>query len=186
MCGMKGMKWKKGMAVFLSLLLTVCMFSGLVCSSAGAKGKRNVKVAFFPMNGYNEKRVDGSFGGMDVEYLEELCRYAGWEVEYVDCGSWDEALRLLTDKKVDLVGTAQYSAERAAVYQYADLPSGYTFGIIATNSDSSLAYEDFEAMKGITFGMVRTYVRREEFLHYLADNGMECHHLYSGLDGGGL
>ena len=39
---MKGMKWKKGMAVFLSLLLTVCMFSGLVCSSAGAKGKRNV------------------------------------------------------------------------------------------------------------------------------------------------
>ncbi len=172
MCGMKGMKWKKGMAVFLSLLLTVCMFSGLVCSSAGAKGKRNVKVAFFPMNGYNEKRVDGSFGGMDVEYLEELCRYAGWEVEYVDCGSWDEALQLLTDKKVDLVGTAQYSAERAAVYQYADLPSGYTFGIIATNSDSSLAYEDFEAMKGITFGMVRTYVRREEFLHYLADNGI--------------
>lgn len=169
---MKGMKWKKGMAVFLSFVLTVCMCSGLICGAVSAKGKRNVKVAFFPMDGYNEKRPDGSFGGMDVEYLEELCRYADWEVEYVECGSWDEALQLLTDKKVDLVGTAQYSAERAAVYQYADLPSGYTFGIIATNSDSSLAYEDFEAMKGITFGMVRTYVRREEFLHYLADNGI--------------
>ena len=107
-----------------------------------------------------------------LEYLDELCQFANWEIEYVECDSWDEALKLLSNKQVDLVGTAQYSAERAAIYQYADLSSGYTFGIIATNADSSLAYEDFEAMKEITFGMVKTYVRRDEFLHYLSDNGI--------------
>ena len=124
------------------------------------------------MSGYNEKGADGKYTGMDVEYLDELCRYANWEIQYVECQSWDEALRLVSEKKADLVGSAQYSSDRAAVYQYADLSSGYTFGIIATDPGSMIAYEDFEAMKGITFGMVRTYVRKNEFFTYLSDNGI--------------
>lgn len=124
------------------------------------------------MNGYHIKGEGGSYTGMDVEYLDALCNYTNWEIEYVECKDWDAALQLVADHKADLVGSAQYSAERAATYQYADLSSGYTFGIIATNPDRSLAYEDFEAMKDITFGMVRTYVRREEFLGYLANNGV--------------
>ena len=43
---------------------------------------------------------------------------------------------------------------------------------MAANPHSALAYEDFEAMKDITFGMVKTYIRRDEFLQYLADNGV--------------
>jgi len=64
------------------------------------------------------------------------------------------------------LGSAQFSEERSKIYQYASLPSGYTFGVIAAKGDSSLAYEDFEAMKKITFGMVKTYVRKNEFLQY--------------------
>jgi len=169
---MKGMRFKKRLAAFLSFALAICLSGGLAAVPVYGKGKRTVKVAFFPMNGYHEKEADGTLTGMDVEYLDELCRYADWDVQYVECADWDEALELLKNKDIDLVGSAQYSAERASVYQYADLPSGYTFGIIATNPDSSLAYEDFEAMKDITFGMVKTYVRREEFLHYLADNNI--------------
>ncbi len=169
---MSSLQSKKWGTAFLSFVLVACMFSLFAFSTVYAKGRRTVKVAFFPMNGYHEKKADDSFSGMDVEYLDELCQFANWEIEYVECDSWDEALKLLSNKQVDLVGTAQYSAERAAIYQYADLSSGYTFGIIATNADSSLAYEDFEAMKEITFGMVKTYVRRDEFLHYLSDNGI--------------
>lgn len=62
--------------------------------------KRTVKVAFFPMSGYNEKDKDGSFTGMDVEYLKEVCIYANWDIEYVECESWDEALKLLKEKKL--------------------------------------------------------------------------------------
>ena len=137
-----------------------------------AAGKRPVKVAFFPMDGYHIVKEDGSFDGMDVKYLEALCEYANWEMEYVVCDSWEEALQLLSEKQVDLVGSAQYSAKRAEIYRYADLSSGYTFGVIATNSESTLAYEDFTAMKQITFGMVEGYVRKDEFLQYLADHGI--------------
>lgn len=166
----RGSKLRQIAAALICLALATALLG--IPDPALAAGKRTVRVAFFPMDGYHTKEADGSLGGMDVEYLDTLRRYADWDIEYVECASWDTALQLLADQQVDLVGSAQYSAERAAVYQYADLPSGYTFGTIATNRSSDLAYEDFEAMKDITFGMVRTYVRRAEFLQYLADHGI--------------
>lgn len=138
-----------------------------------AAEKRLVKVAFFPMDGYHIMNADGSFGGMDVEYLNALCEYTDWKIEYVQCDSWEEALKLLSEKQVDLVGSAQYSKDRDGEYQYADIASGYTFGVIATNSESNIAYEDFTMMKQITFGMVENYVRKNEFLQYLLDHGIE-------------
>ena len=136
-------------------------------------GKRTVRVSFFPMDGYHETMPDGSLSGMDVEYLENLCDYVNWTVEYVPCESWDEALQMLSDKEVDLVGSAQYSAERAKIYKYANIANGYTFGAIAVKGDSPLAYEDFDAMKDITYGVVSTYVRKQEFLEYLKGHGIE-------------
>ena len=169
---MENIRFKKW-PVFLLIFTLVAGILGIwIPGTAYGKGSRTVKVAFFPMNGYHEKDADGRLTGMDVEYLDELCRFTNWDIEYVECESWDEALQLVAEKKADLVGSAQYSAVRASKYQYADLSSGYTFGIIATNGDSSLAYEDFEAMKSITFGMVKTYVRKHEFLNYLSDNGL--------------
>lgn len=169
---MKRTRIKQKTSRILCFLLGICLLAGLCSGTAYARGRRTVKVAFFPMEGYHEKNADGSKGGMDVEYLDSLRKYADWNLEFVECDSWDAALDLLSQRKVDLVGSAQYSAERATIYQYADLPSGYTFGIIAANGDSSLAYEDFEAMKGVTFGMVKTYVRRGEFMLYMEDHGI--------------
>ncbi len=151
-------------------LLLLFFFTGI---QTEATEKRNVKVAFFPMEGYHNVNADGSLGGMDVAYLNTLSGYVGWSMEYVPCDSWDEALELLKNEEVDLVGSAQYSAERAEIYQYADISSGYTFGVIATNADKDLAYEDFQAMESLSFGMVESYVRKAEFLEYLSHNGIQ-------------
>lgn len=124
------------------------------------------------MDGYNEYDKDGNPAGMDVEYLENLCEYVNWDIEYVKCESWDKALQMVLDKEADLLGSAQYSAERAEMYEYANLASGYTFGAIAVQSDSKLAYEDFDAMSDITYGVVKTYIRKDEFYDYLADHGI--------------
>ncbi len=160
---------------FTALLLLAAVFGAvfIMAQDAGvayAAQKRVVKVGFFPMEGYHELSQDGSCNGMDVEYLENLCDYVGWEIVYVPCGSWDEALELLEEKEVDLVGSAQYSSERAEKFRYASLPSGYTFGAIAVEGDSPFAYEDFDAMRDITYGIVATYVRRQEFNEYLSDH----------------
>jgi len=164
----------------MNLVLSVILSIIFACSIAGGFGrlqvygaqKRTVKVGFFPMEGYHEKKEDGTYSGMDVEYLETLCDYVNWEIEYVECDSWDAALQLLADQKIDLVGSAQFSSERAEIYQYANLASGYTFGTIAVNSGSELSYEDFGAMDQITYGVVKSYIRKEEFYEYLADHGV--------------
>lgn len=148
-------------------ILLLCLFLG---TNVYAVEKRTVKVAFFPMDGYHTINEDGSYGGMDVEYLNALCNYASWNIEYVPCDSWEDALEKLANQEVDLVGSAQYSAERAEIYDYADLSSGYTFGVIASNSGKNVAYEDFQAMQDFSFGMVENYVRKNEFLEYLLHN----------------
>ena len=163
---------KRKVAALLCCLLTFTAAAGIFSSVARAVDIRTVKVAFFPMEGFNMTEADGTLTGMDVEYLNAVCNYVDWEIEYVKCDSWDEALSLLSAHEVDLVGSAQYSVDRAEIYQYANLSSGYTFGVIATRADSPLAYEDFAAMKDITFGIVKTYVRRGEFIQYLKDNGI--------------
>lgn len=163
------------LAMILSLaVLLVLTAGGLadVGQRASAAEKRTVKVAFFPMDGYNEYDKDGNPAGMDVEYLENLCEYLNWKIEYVECGSWDKALQMVLDREVDLLGSAQYSAERAELYEYANLASGYTFGAIAVKGASKLAYEDFDAMGDITYGVVKTYIRKGEFYDYLEDHGI--------------
>ncbi|MBD5453262.1 MAG: transporter substrate-binding domain-containing protein, partial [Lachnospiraceae bacterium] len=153
------------------LVAVLLVFGGNIGTVRGAE-KRTVRVGFFPMEGYNETREDGSRTGMDVEYLEALCDYVNWNIEYVECESWDDALTMLSEKKIDLVGSAQYSKERTELYQYADLASGYTFGVIAVNGSSGLAYEDFDAMKGASFGVVGSYIRKGEFYEYMAAHGI--------------
>lgn len=171
---MKYKRWNNrgnGIRLLFAVMFLVLCFS--IGQETQAAVKRTVKVAFFPMEGYHNVEENGRFGGMDVEYLSELCNYVNWKVEYVACDSWEMALQLLAEEKVDLVGSAQYSVQRAELYQYADLSSGYTFGVIATNPNNQIAYEDFHAMQEITFGMVENYVRKPEFLEYLHHNGID-------------
>ena len=171
---MKNKKEKSYFRMIKKLLMCVFAIISLsVVSNVYAAERRIVRVAFFPMDGYHMVEQDGSFAGMDVEYLNVISNYTAWDIEYVECISWSDALDKLANEEVDLVGSAQYSEERAEIYSYADLSSGYTFGVIAANQDTDTAYEDFYAMKDFSFGMVKDYVRKAEFLEYLYYNGIE-------------
>lgn len=169
---------KRVLAAMICMVLLAAFVSYFKTDEVKGAQKRSVKVGFFPMDGYHEKDAEGNYGGMDVEYLAALCNYVNWDVEYIDCESWDEALRMLADKEIDLVGSAQYSKERAEIYDYANLASGYTFGSIAVEADSRVAYEDFDAMSDITFGVVSTYIRKEAFYEYLSDHGIHKPKVY--------
>ena len=164
----------KGNKIYFASLLVmiVTIMASMSLVNTYAKDERKVKVGFFPMDGYNEINSDGSYDGMDVKYLEAIKEFIGWDVEYVVCDSWEDALKRLENKEIDLVGSAQYSQERAEIFDYAELSSGYTFGVIATAGNSTLAYEDFDAMANIQFGMVSGYVRSKEFYEYMESNGI--------------
>ena len=84
------------------LIFMLCIFCMISNGNIYAAQKRTVKVAFFPMDGYHIINPDGSYGGMDVEYMNALCEYTSWNAEYISCDSWEEALQMLSDKKADL------------------------------------------------------------------------------------
>lgn len=109
---MKGIDRKRFMRRGWILLLIIVFLTVLFPVSVSAKDARTVRVAFFPMEGFHVYSEEEGYGGMDVSYLETLCGYTGWEIEYVDCESWDDALTKLEAGEVDLVGSAQYSKER--------------------------------------------------------------------------
>lgn len=84
-------------------LLVVCVMVATVggwCYRGDAvqasDAKRTVRIGCFPMRGYNDIDENGNVSGMDVDYLEEISRYADWDLEYVPCGSWDNALTKLS------------------------------------------------------------------------------------------
>lgn len=124
------------------------------------------------MKGFHDYSEEEGYGGMEDAYLEELCHYTGWKIEYVNCDSWDDALVRLEAKEVDLVGSAQYSEERSEKYDYASLSSGYTYGCLFVGEGKGLAFEDFETMKHMKFGIVGSYIRKKELLEYLGRNGI--------------
>lgn len=170
------MKRKKIPLWVMYLIIAIVIAGGYAsivnAADVGIK-QRDVKVAFFPMEGYHVMNRDGSYGGVEVEYLKAISEYVDWNIEYVKCDSWEEALLMLEEKKVDLVGTSQYTKERAEKFLYANMSSGYTFGAVATNADKNIAFEDFTMMKDIKYGMVSGYVRKDEFFEYLSSNGIE-------------
>lgn len=169
---MNNREWKKYIRRSFVLLQMMLVFAVLFPVSAHARTPRTVRVAFFPMEGFHTYSEADGYGGLDVTYLEELCGYTGWNLKYVKCDSWNEALEKLKAKDVDLVGSAQHSKERDKIYDYASLSSGYTFGCLFVKEESPLAFEDFEHMKDASFGVVKSYVRKKDCLEYLSRNGI--------------
>ncbi len=161
--------WRRGISLLLAAVLLVMSRPAVL----QAREVRTVRVAFFPMQGYHTYSETEGYDGVDVAYLKELCTYTGWKIEYVDCENWDSALSKLEAREVDLVGSAQYSRERAEIFDYAALASGYTYGCLFVEADSGIAFEDFGHMEELRFGVVESYVRKTEFLEYLARNGLE-------------
>lgn len=84
----KSMLDQRFLALLAAIAILVTMPAGSLGKAHGAE-RRTVRVGFFPMEGYNEISADGSRAGMDVEYLEALCDYVSWNIEYVDCASWE-------------------------------------------------------------------------------------------------
>ncbi len=163
-------KFIQGSLLLLSLMI---LFLLPLPIPVRARETHIVRVAFFPMEGFHSYSEADGYGGMDVAYLEKLCSYTGWKIEYVDCDSWNDALSKLEAKEVDLVGSAQYAEERTEIFDYAALSSGYTFGCLFVEENSSLAFEDFNSMKDMKFGIVESYIRKQDFLEYLGRNGIE-------------
>ena len=116
---------------------------------------------------------DGNdYYGYGVEYLEKIAEYTGWKYEYVKDESWHESLDKLRNGEIDLLCTVHYTEERAEEFSFSSIPLGYETSLLYAMPDSSISYQNFEAMQGARIGLLRESYSAQDFKPYAEKMGI--------------
>ncbi|WP_328596217.1 EAL domain-containing protein [Eggerthella guodeyinii] len=128
-------------------------------------------VAYFEDGDYMSIDEDGNYVGYNVEYLNEISRYADWTYEFVDYPSWEEAYAALEANEVDLLPLVYYTEDRAQrmIYSASSLCEIYTT-LNVRLEDTRYAYEDFKTFSGMRVGVIANSQDAEAFVRYSEKN----------------
>lgn len=125
-----------------------------------------VRVGVFNMPGYIEMDEDGNCSGYGFEYLKDIQEYTGWTYEFVE-GTWDECKNMLMNGEIDILGSCQYTEERAKYFAYPSLSGGVmTHKLYVSADNNAIQYEDFSDFQGITVGVLKGSVYEMELTAY--------------------
>lgn len=160
-------------AIFTAFLL--CLFPVMTRGQNSDNELENsvIKVAYFDMGDYYKIGQDGMVESYDKAYLDKISEYTGLQFEYIDCQTWDNALVMLNEHKVDLVGTMQYTFERTQQYAMCSESYGITVAELAALPDSGYVYEDYDAINNASIGYVYDYVRLNELNELFESKGLK-------------
>lgn len=136
--------------------------------------KRVVRVASYADGDYMSIDKNGEHTGYEVDYFNEIARYANWTYEYVDYPSWADAQAALEAGEVDVLSFVYRTAEREErmLFSQASLCEIYTT-ISVRPDDARFAFEDFETFSGMRVGMVAGGEDAEAYLRYSEENQFE-------------
>ena len=155
---------------FLKLLawMLLCIAQGL-WSLPSQAAARTVLVGIFPKAGFHSLEDDRPVG-YDIDYLEQVSRYTGWQIKFVNLESWHHALDALEKNQIDLVGGALHTPERAKRFLYCPYSSGITYTALVTSKDTDLIYEDFKKFENLRIGVTSDSPWRADFIAYASRN----------------
>lgn len=159
---------KRSCFVGIVFLFMVCFFSSLHCDAAKRKEK-TVRVAYFHLEDYYKEK-DGKVDSYDFAYLEKIAEYANLKLEYVNCKTWANALRMLEKHQVDIVGTVQWDKEREKKYEYCFQDYGFSVAELCCLPERDFSYRDYEKIGKSKIGLVKGYIRQKELNKMLASH----------------
>ncbi|MDD3490345.1 MAG: transporter substrate-binding domain-containing protein [Paludibacter sp.] len=159
--GRTPMKTKIIRSLFFFFSFMMALQFCILCFASEETENKKVKVAYFDFGDYYIEE-NGIVKSYDRDYLNKVEEYSDLEFEYVDCGTWNNALAMLNNKEVDLVGTGQWTAEREELYEFCLENYGFTMTTLVALHDSDIIYEDYEAIGKAVVGYTKNYVRRPE------------------------
>ena len=165
---------KKLAAAFIAVML---LTSALPYAEAEAE-PAPVRVAYFDCGEYYQPQPDGSVQSYDAAYLELIAEYTGLSFEYVDCGTWDNALQMLESREIDLLGTMQKNDGREEQYAMCGSSYGLTATELVALQDAAIGYEDHAAIGEARLGVQTDYVRMSELEERLSEYALSPRMLY--------
>lgn len=159
--------------VFYSIFIATFLFL-ITFSTVNANDGKKIRVGFFPLSGFQEYNEQGEPIGYNIEYLNKLAEYTGWEYEYIHADTWVKALKMLDNKEIDILAPSQKSLERQEKYLLSDYSIGMEYGTLFTwSKNNNLTYEEFEAFSDIKIGCVDSFIMKDDFLRYAEENNFK-------------
>lgn len=166
----------------LCLLLVMILILGIMGVHSYANEKRTVKVGVFNLGSFQYFDEDGQARGYSIDYLNEICKYTGWNLEYVECSDWLDASNKLAEGEVDLIAPTQKSAYRE--YELENIYSAFSMGIecgvlyTLEEEHGDIPYGDMEAIAELKIGLFNGTNGKlanfsEEFVEYCENNNIE-------------
>ena len=157
-----------GKTVVCALLLAALLLSLARFAPAQAIGRTatptTVKIGYYYDGDYMYKTSNGTYCGYDIEYLYEIGKYTDWKYQFVDFGSFADALAALDSGEIDIIPAFFYSEERAQKFLFSadDMGSIYVT-LVVPESDTAHAYKDYDSFRGMKVGVLKGSMDGEDF-----------------------
>ncbi len=177
---------KRTIRKILSVILIINFLTGIgadavstYASSTETTDSRTVKIGFFEFNGFQYYNKSGEPTGYNVEYLDMISNFTGWNYEYVSIDSYAKALELLKNREIDLMAPVMLTADWMENYDYSSfsMGTGY-YALVCDSGNKSLNYEDWDAISKTKVALAEGYPITEAFIEYLDANAIEMEIIY--------
>lgn len=164
---------RKIISISLMIIFVLGMFN-LSTTEAYADDAEVIRIGFYEMEGFQYYDEYGNPKGYNVDYLNLLSNYTGWEYEYVDVKNFDNGLTMLENKEIDLIAPVLLSEERLKTFDYSPFALGTGYYAIVSKADGKeYDYDDFDLLEGKTISVPEGYPMTEEFYKYMEIKGFE-------------
>lgn len=180
---MKGKRTAAGVGWLGALVACLLVYLCLGFCAVEAKSE-TVSVGYYPLRGFHANDAAGNSTGYDVDYLQQIAKYTGWNYKYVRAKDIDDAIEMLDAGEIDLLGGVLLSSKTAAWHSYAAYSNGSTYGaLLALRGNAALTYENFAKFSGLRVGFTRNSFYIDTFLAYARLHGFSAEPVvYDSMD----
>lgn len=176
------MNKSKCFLITVSILLCI-LFCGFGIQVNAREGNV-VRIACWEQDGSWIQEKNGEWNGYDVQLLDKIASYTGWNYEFIMVEGMEEAVESLDNGQVDMITSVPYIRETAEHFLYSNLSGGYSFGaFIVPKEKDDLSYENLQSFFGCKIGYEDKGGREERYAEVLKNTyQIESLFPYESLD----
>ena len=134
---------------------------------------RKVRVGFFHFQGYHDITADQERTGYGYELLQLMNRYNDWEYVYLGYDkSWSQVQQMLFDGELDLLTSAQKTANRLNKYAFSNTSVGTSYTILTVkDGDKRFVQGNYPSYNKMRVGLLKDNSRNISFAKFAAEHG---------------
>ena len=159
-------------SVLLLMVLMIMQPPLMACAESPRKPIK-LKVGWYPMEHAQEYDEEGNPCGLSYRYLQEISKYTGYEFEYVD-GSFDQCMDWLKNGDIDMLFFVRYTAERASMFQYIDIPICDADSELICREENAESFEGPKSLEGKTVAVTGGTSQTNDIENYTKKAGVTC------------